>query len=105
MRQRLPFNLESFGRVPRLLQRVGNDESDRVADVAHLVLRQHRMRRRPDVDAVDPGLHRQRPEACRVAAGEHQAHARHCMQFGAHLAGVEREAGVGMRRTHHNRVQ
>ena len=37
MRQRLPFDLDRLGGVARLIQRIGHDEGDRVADMADLV--------------------------------------------------------------------
>ena len=101
MRQRLPLHLERFGGVARLRRRVGDDEGDRVADVAHFILGQHRMRRRPDVDAFDPALHRQRAEARRVRAGQNETHTRHRPG----LRGIETETGMGVRRPHHHAMQ
>jgi hypothetical protein len=44
-RQRLDLELDRLGRVARLRQRLGDDGGDRVADVAHLALGEHRMLR------------------------------------------------------------
>ena len=42
--QRLVVDLDQLGRVLGLVQRVGDDEGDRVADIAHALLRKQRLR-------------------------------------------------------------
>ena len=60
--QLLVLDLDELGRVLGLEQRLGDDERDLVADVPHLALRQHRVRRllhRRAVLAVDQPAARQ----------------------------------------------
>ncbi len=50
--QHVEVDLDRLGGVARGLQRVGNDEGDRIADMAHGAVGQHRMRRGRHVRAV-----------------------------------------------------
>ena len=44
-RQRLVIDRDELGRVLRLVQRLGDDEGDGLADIAHALVRQNRLRR------------------------------------------------------------
>ena len=44
--KRRPSDLDRLDRVARVLDRIGDNESDGIADMPHLVLRQNRIRRR-----------------------------------------------------------
>ena len=81
-RQDVVVDDHRFGGVLRLLARLGDDEGDRIADMAHLALRQRRMRRlfhRQPVLAGDAPAAGEAADAGRfeVFAGEHREHARH----------------------------
>ena len=109
---------DQLGRVARLRQGVGDDDRDRVADMAHPVGRQHRMRRldhrravlRMDepaagqpadavgrevgggVDGRDPGC---RPRRRGVDAGDPGIRVRAAQDEGVELAGPVDVVGVG----------
>ncbi len=102
VRQRLPVDGDRFRRVLGPLEGVGDHEGDGVAYIAHHVARQHQIGPHVGLHARQHAEARHRREVGDVGAGEHQAHARH----GAHAAElVDGEAGVGVRRAHHHRLQ
>ena len=59
---RLPVDRDRFGGVARLLDRVGNDEGDGIADVVHFLAGQNFVGRRREVDAGNRKHHRQLAE-------------------------------------------
>ncbi len=81
-RQHLIIDDQRVGGALRLLARLRHDEGDRIADMAHLALRQRRMRRllhRQAVLAGDAPAAGQSADAggLEIFAGEHGEHARH----------------------------
>ena len=100
-RQRLVVDLDRLGRGLRRFEIVGDDEGDRIADMAHGVPGEQRTRRRLLVGAVGLAqlrLARQAADAVEIGMGEDQPHAGH----GGDLREVaEPEAGVGHGRAQH----
>ena len=81
-RQHLVVDDDRFGRVPGLRQRLGDHHRDVVADIAHLALRQRRMRaglHRRAVLGVDHPAADQTADLVggEIVAGEHGEDARH----------------------------
>jgi hypothetical protein len=99
-------HLDELGRVARLLLRLGDDHGDMVADVAHLALREHRVRRllhRLAVDVGDQPAAGQAAElsAGNVLAGVHGEYAGRLLR----LVGLDRLDGrVRVRRAHERGV-
>ena len=78
--QRIVVDLDRLGRQLRLLERVGDDEGDRVADMAHGVEAEERMLRHLLVGAVDLAeldLAGQAGDVGHVRAGEDEMDPRH----------------------------
>jgi len=104
-RQHLVVDIDQLRGVLRLVRRLGDDQRDRVADVAHLALRQHRMRRlvhRLAVGARDEPAARQAVHPLEVGPGEHGDHPRR----GLCLRGVDlADLCVGVRRAQEVRVR
>ena len=78
MRQRLPVDLDRLGRILCRIERVGDHEGDRIADMAH-----HVLARGSDsggtlisTSGTTPGVGKG-PSADNIVRGQHQAHARH----------------------------
>ena len=81
-RQRLVFDRERFRALQRGFARLRHHHRDRVADIAHLALRERRMRRllhRLAVTAGDAPAARNAADAVdlEILTGQHQQHARH----------------------------
>ena len=102
-RQRLVVDLDELGRIHRLVDGLGDDESDIVADPANPVPGQRPIARpvkRRTVAALRAGRHRQVAETgvVPVLAGQHRQNA----GGGLGLGDVDRfDAGVGVRRSQH----
>jgi hypothetical protein len=101
-RQRLVVDLDQFGGVLRLVQRLRHHERHIVADPAHLVLGKRRVGRleRAAVAPLQAARHRQVAPSGRlpVGAGEHRQHARRGLGAG----GIDpADAGVGVRGAQH----
>ena len=98
--QRLVLDRDQLGRVLRLVQGLGDDEGDRIADIAHPLLRQQRLRADKGRRAVLLAARDQRPQRAEAAplelgAGQHREHPGR----GARLLGVDRDdPGMRMRR-------
>ena len=113
-RQRFIVDHDLFGGILGLRDRLGDDERDRGADMAHAIGRQDVVRRHRHRRAVAIVQHDVRRRAGRgemrnalqsvgqrILPGEHRKHARH----GARLRCIDRaDACVGVRRAHHGRV-
>ena len=105
-RQRLDVDLDRFGRVLRLQQRLGDHAGDRVADEAHLVGRHCRPRRLLHLAAVavlerHDAFERAVAGRGEIRAGVDAEHARH----GARRRGVDlADDPVGMAAAHHHRM-
>ena len=101
MRQRFPIDFDGFGRVLRLVKRVGDDDGDGVADVTRDVADKDRVFRRIN---GDPGRHaeaRQRPKFSDVGGRQDQANARH----GARRVDIDAvQARVRVGRADHHRT-
>jgi hypothetical protein len=101
-RQHLVIDDQRVGGALRLLARFRHDEGNRIADMAHLALRQRRMRRllhRQAVLAGDAPAAGQSADTggLEIFAGEHAEHARHGKRRGR----VNRlDSGVRMRRAY-----
>ncbi len=93
VRQRLPFDHDRFGGVARLFDRVGDDEGDRIADMANAVACQDRIRRHDEIHVRRRSLARKRAELCGLRPGEHQSHARHGAR-GRHIVDTKARAGL-----------
>ncbi len=101
--QHLVVDLDRFGRVLRLLQRLGDDEGDGIADIAHPLAGEERLRRGEGGAAVAPLARRLRalgaePAHRLVLAGEHQQHAGHRP---CGVGGDRHDAGMAVRRAQH----
>ena len=99
---RLILDNNAFGSISRLLERIGDNHRDRVADVHDAVERNRRPRRQEHRAAAAPlvGRHRrQRAEAITaiVCPSEHGMDARHLERLARVDAG---DVGMGMRRAH-----
>jgi len=106
-RQHVVVHLDQLGGVARLLLGLGNHDRDMVAHVAHLALREHRMRRLLHRLAVDVG---DQPSAGqpaelgggRILAGVHGEHARRLLR----LVGLHRlDRRVRVRRAHERGIR
>ncbi len=73
--QRLPIDRDRLGGVLGLLDGIGDDEGDGVADMADHVARQHRIGRRVDLDAFGDGDAGQRAERGDIRRGKHEVDA------------------------------
>ena len=99
-------DVDQLGGVLRLRQGVGDDQRDRLADIAHRVLRQAEMgareHRRPiGALALERDPHRAELGRHQVVAGEDQLYAgRRLRRAQVELA----DMGVGMRRAQHIRM-
>ena len=72
----------ALGGIERLRARLGDDQRDRLADMAHLVARQQRLRREGEwLAGLHVGFHRRthrlQPVGSRILAGQHGQHAGH----------------------------
>ena len=79
-RQRLVLDLDQFGGILCLVQRLGDDERDRVPDIADAVLRQQRLRADKGRRAIAPpaahaGHQGAEPAPAQILAGQHGEHA------------------------------
>ena len=105
-RQRFIVDLDQFGGIARLTQRLGDDERDAVADEAHLFGIEDRLERAVALGSAEVLGHQVGGEAAqllrhRVSAGEHTEHARR----GLGLGNVDAlDASVGVRRQHRHPV-
>ena len=100
-------DLDALGGVAGKLQRVGDHDRDRIADMQHAVDRDRRPVRQVHRAAVAllVGRHRRhRAEAVGVVvlAGQHRMHARH-LQRGARVDALD--VGMGVRRAHDRGVE
>ena len=73
---------DALGGIERLRPRLGDDQRDRLADMAHLADRQQRLRRKGErLAGLHVGFHRRthrlQPVGARILAGQHRKHARH----------------------------
>ena len=101
-RHRLPIDRDGFRGVLRLLDRVGDDECDRVADVADFLAGENFIRWRHDGHAGDRKHQRQLAKLGGFLRCENEAYAGHC----AGLFGVGNSKFCEcMRRTQHHRVE
>ena len=102
MRQRLPGDRHRLGGIACAVERVGHHEGHRIADMAHLVAREHRIGRHLDPGSRDLRLARQVAKLPGVGASEHQRDTRH----GAHLRCVSNaKARMRVRRAHHHGIE
>ena len=102
MGQRLPVDRNRLGGVLCLLDGVGDDEGDGIADVADHVARQHRIGRRVDLHALGNGDAGQPAQLGDVGRGEHEMHAG---QTARHRHIGDAKTRMGMGRAHHHRTQ
>jgi hypothetical protein len=102
--QRYIVHGDQFGGVERLRTRLCNDQSDRFADMAHLVPRQQRLRREGEGRAglhvrLHGGPHRLQSVRVGISAGEH----RECAGRSPRGRGVDtQDLRMGVRRAKHN---
>ena len=100
--QRLIVDFDQLGGILRLAQGFRHDEGDRIADIAHPVLRQERLRADESGGAVapsprHPGTQRAKPATPQFGAGQHREDARHLDR----TPRIERDdPRMGMRRAH-----
>ena len=73
-RQRLPVDGDRLGGILRLLDRLGDDECNGVADMARRLARQYPIRRRGERLVGNAGLARQWTELGNVGGGQHEMH-------------------------------
>jgi hypothetical protein len=104
-RQHVVVDLHRLGGIARLGQRVGHHHRDPVADVPHLALRQHRVRRLLHGRAVGAGDQQAAGQPAHLAldvlAGEHLCDAGHGLGAG----GVDRlDRRVRVRRAHEHGI-
>jgi hypothetical protein len=99
-RQRRPVDLDGLERIAGLIDGVRDHEGDRIADVAHFILRQDRIGRAGKRIDLQIEQARQIAEILDVVGGQHRADARHP----AGLAGIDGELRMGVRRAQHQRV-
>ncbi|MEY9264128.1 hypothetical protein ABIF23_003523 [Bradyrhizobium elkanii] len=100
-RQRRPFDVDRLDRVTGMIDGVGDHKGHRVADMAHLVLGEDRIRRCGERIGLEIEQARQPAEFGDVGGGQDQRHAGHA----AGLAGIDRVGRVRVRRAQHQRVQ
>jgi hypothetical protein len=101
--QRFVFDLDRLGGIFGLLQRLGDDESDGIAEIAHPIAGQERLRRGEGRAAVAPLARRHRALGAELAhlvvfAGQHQEHAGH--RLGG-FGGDGDDAGMTVGRAQH----
>jgi len=105
-RQRFIVDLDQFGGIARLTQRLGDDERHTVADEAHLSGIEDRLKRAVALGRAEVLRHQMGGEAAQllrhgIGAGEHAEHARR----GLSLGDVDAlDAGVRVRREHRHPV-
>ena len=99
-RQRRPFDVDRLDRVAGVVDRVGDDEGDGVADMAHFILRQDRIGRTGE--RIDFKVEQARQVAETADIGRRQNHADARKPTG--LADIDRELRMRMRRTQHQRM-
>ena len=99
-RQRRPVDLDRLDRIAGLIDRVRDDEGHGIADMAHLVLRQDRIRRPGERIDFQIEQARQVAEILDVLRRQDRADARQA----AGAAGIDREFRMRMRRAQHQRV-
>jgi hypothetical protein len=102
MGQRLPIDRYRLGGVFSLLDGVGDDECDGIADVADHVARQHRIGRGVDLHAFGDGDAGQPAQFDEVGRGEHEMDAG---QAARHRDIGDAKTRMGMGRAHHHRMQ
>ena len=96
--------IDRFGGILRRQHRLGDDESDRIADVAHLVGRQRlaqRLLHRRAVAIVERHDAFERAVALQIGAGIDAEHARHFAR-GFDVDGAN--DAVGVLAAHHHRI-
>jgi hypothetical protein len=101
--QHLVIDFDRFSRVLRLLERLGDDEGDGIADIAHALAGKERLRRGKGGAAVTPLARRLRALGAEfldrlVLAGEHEEHPGHRP---CRIAGDRHDTGVAVRRAQH----
>jgi hypothetical protein len=100
-RQRLPVHLDRLDRIPRPFDGFGNDERHGVTDMADLVTREDRIRRRGEGVVREIEQARQPAQFGRVVGREDRRHAGQVPRRG-HIDGEPR---MGVRRAQHQCVQ
>ena len=78
-RQRLEIDVDQLGGIPRLVHALGDDERDRVSDIAHALARQQRLRadkgrRSVAPPAADRGQQGAEAAPGEILAGQHAEH-------------------------------
>ena len=101
-RQRLVVHLHELGGIARLRERLGDDESDAVADETHLLGIEHRLERAVALGRAEILRHQVGGETAelvrqRVGAGQHAQHPGRGLGLGDVDA---RDAGMGVGREH-----
>ena len=99
-RQRRPIDLDRLDRVARLVDGVGDNEGDGIADVANLILRKDRIGRARERIDFEVEQARQVAELPDVVGDQDRADARHA----AGLGDVDGEFCMRVRRAQHQRV-
>ncbi|MGY4420380.1 hypothetical protein ACVWY2_002805 [Bradyrhizobium sp. JR6.1] len=100
-RQRRPLDVDGLDRVAGMIDGIGDHKGDGVADMAHLILGEDRIRRCGERIGFEIEQARQAAELGDIGRGQDQRHAGHA----AGLAGIDRVGRVRMRRAQHQRVQ
>ena len=106
-RQHIVLDLDGLGGVARGGHGLGHDKGDRLTDVSHLALRQHRTgrvvaRRAVAIDEWHQAADVAETVGARVLAGRHEQHAGHAPRRG----GVDTlDVRVGHRRAQHERLR
>ena len=101
MRQRRPVDLDGLRTVLGGLDRIGDHERNRVADVTHYLAGEDEIGRRLRIVAQRAGEARQRPQIGDVVAGENEPYAGHLPR----RDGIDGEMRMGVRRTHHHGME
>ncbi len=101
--QRLVADVDQFGGVLCLVQCVGDDERDRISDIADAITRQQWLRTDEGGGAIAPPAADLRHQSAETAAAQILARQyRHHTGSGQCTLGIERgNAGMGMRRAQH----
>ncbi len=99
-RQRCPLHFDRFNGVARMIDCIGDDKGDGVADVPHLVLCQDRIGRTGERVDLEIEQARQIAEIANVGRGQHQRDAGQR----AGRRGIDGEPGMRVRRAQHQRV-
>ena len=77
MRQLFPSDRDGFGGIFGVLERIGDNKRNRVADMAHLITRQDSVGRYVEDGVWKLNSTWQRAEIVCLGSGKHKAHARH----------------------------